>query len=137
MGATRSVLGNNVTEFTARVQETATTLHQPGKSMPEKVREVVLGKAAVRAIAENALSTETCRKIKKSGFRLKYWLGYEELFCRIYAQFVLSKSGDLEALEEMRLRRSDPKSFFWLWTDQEFSRISRELEIQFQEKGWL
>jgi hypothetical protein len=40
-GATRSVLGNNVTEFNARVREVAETLSQGGKDTATKVREVM------------------------------------------------------------------------------------------------
>jgi hypothetical protein len=60
--AGRTVLGNNVTEFTARVQEVADALHQPGKSTTTKVGEVMASQA-------NRLISEGHRDVVVQGLR--------------------------------------------------------------------
>lgn len=61
----------------------------------------------------------------------------EEIFCRIYSQYVLTKSMDAEAADELNRIRQSPDHFLSVWAPKEFDRLQQALEIELKKIGYL
>jgi len=79
-------------------------------------------------------------EIRKVAYNaVDYLLKPYEFWSRAYAQWVATISQDPILLGQLKTLQQDPQfSLFYVqWSDADFERIGREIELLFRRKGWL
>jgi hypothetical protein len=79
-------------------------------------------------------------RIRQIDFDLvNYLLSLEDVWARVYAQWVATSSQDSILLQQLEALRQDAKysDFYVQWSDADFGRLSRETNLLFIRKGWL
>lgn len=66
----------------------------------------------------------------------KYHLSRDEIWARVYAQYVAQKSGDREALTELHSVLSDPSYSWKQWDKSEWTPIEEAIKNALNNKGW-
>lgn len=117
--------------------ETRYPLSTAAHEMGHHLARNVLPSSVVREIAEMARSTQACRRILHMGIDLNYWMKPEEVFCRIYSQYVLTESKDDEAALELERLSNEDDSFYFVWKPKEFARLQEALVAQLKKIGYL
>jgi SPP1 gp7 family putative phage head morphogenesis protein len=94
-------------------------------------REAVQASAAIRGIVA---SRNTAMPIYNSG----YLLQEREIWARAYAQYIATRSGDVEMLRQLNVMRSRPGVGTLIqWSDEDFKPIAAAMDDIFRKKGWI
>ncbi|MDQ3814126.1 MAG: hypothetical protein M3347_09265 [Armatimonadota bacterium] len=81
----------------------------------------------LRALANNPIAKAT----------VSYYLQPKETFGRSYAQYIVTRSGDVRLGEQLdRIRNSKDLVQWTYWTDEDFSAIADALDAIFEDLGW-
>jgi hypothetical protein len=59
-----------------------------------------------------------------------------ELWARSYAQYVVTRSGDVELLRQLDVRRATDTGPYMHWTEAEFAPIAKATDELFEKRGW-
>jgi len=70
---------------------------------------------------------------------VNYLLRADEVWSRVYAQWVARSSQDPILVQQLEQLRQDPRysDLCVQWSDAGLKRFSREVELMFKRKGWL
>jgi hypothetical protein len=108
-----------------------TTLHEIGHHLRKH-----LDPADVADVAEAARQSEGAKLCQELGVDVEYWLSDSELFSRIYAQWVIERTGAPEAIGELNKIKGSPD--FWQQFDGKvWTETTEKMNIMMEKKGWL
>jgi hypothetical protein len=108
------------------------TLHELGHNVME-----ALAPEDVVAVVAAAYQDEHMLAAQIAGAdNLAYWFSPDEIFARAYAQFVIRKSPNSEALSE--LNQVLDSSFYWTqWSKSDWIAVENAMMQALKKKGWL
>ena len=72
----------------------------------------------------------------------QYWLDEREQWARAYAQFIVSRSGDRQAIQQLERSRDlgvDKPAVFRnvQWEPEDFTPAASAIEAAFRQLGWM